>query len=138
MVADEDGGADGVQVVIWVIDGEGRACREPHNVFEAARCGPLRDAAVADQTEEERDEDAVRGADDEREVGGEQAGEEAGQGKADGEHEEEDGEGEEEDDHIEEVTQDGGHGGEVWWPARASGKAMNGILLQRVTLSWRG
>lgn len=92
MVADDDGWARGRQVVVRVLDGEGGAGAVEHDVFEGARDEPLCVSAVPDEAEEEGDEDAVAGAGDERDVGDQEAGEEAGGLDAEGEHVEDEGE----------------------------------------------
>ena len=51
-----------------------------HGVVEGSRDGPLADAVLAGEAEEEGGEDAVGGAEDEAAVGGEQAGVEGGFG----------------------------------------------------------
>ncbi|RFU34949.1 hypothetical protein B7463_g1387, partial [Scytalidium lignicola] len=70
VVADEDGRARRVEVVIGVLDGEGHSRGEPHDVLEAARGRPLRDARIADDAQDDRGDDSVAGADDEGGVGG--------------------------------------------------------------------
>lgn len=86
VVGDEDGRAGGEVVVAF--DLEVDAGRQAHEPFEAAACGPLRDAAVAEEPEDDGGEDAVGGAEEEREVGGEAAGVEGGAGELEGEGEE--------------------------------------------------
>ncbi len=105
MIPDEDGGAGRVQVVVWVVDREGYAGSVPHDEFEASGCRPLGYAAIAYEAEQDGDEDAVGGAEEEGEVGCEEAGEEAGFGDVEvGEEEEEHGEAEEEGGGEEEVV----------------------------------
>lgn len=76
MIANKHRRAGCVQVVVRVVNGEGYASGKPHNVFEAARGSPLRDASVADQTEEYGDDDAIQSAYYEGDVGGEETTEE--------------------------------------------------------------
>ncbi|QSZ29456.1 hypothetical protein DSL72_003970 [Monilinia vaccinii-corymbosi] len=81
MVSDEDGGARGAEVVVGVLDVEGYARGEPHGPFEGAGDGPLGDAVISHEAEEDGYEDAVARAEDEGKVAGEETGEEAGEGK---------------------------------------------------------
>lgn len=86
MVTDEDCGARGAEIVVGVLDHEGYAGGQPHHPFEGAGHGPLGDAVVSHDAEEDGYVDAVAGADDEGNVACEETGEEAGDGKDWGEH----------------------------------------------------
>ena len=80
MVGDEDGRAR--RQVLLALDLEVHAGRQPHEPLEAAARGPLRDAAVAAEPQDDGGDDAVGGAEQEREVGRQTAGVEAGLGEA--------------------------------------------------------
>lgn len=85
VVADEDGGADGLQGAVGVNDLEGDAGGGGHHVLEGAAGGPLRDAAVADDAQGDGGEGAIEGGGDEGDVGCQAAGDEAGLGGHGGE-----------------------------------------------------
>lgn len=110
VVADEDGGADGAEHVGRVVDAEGYAGGEAHHVVERAGGGPLCDALLAEEGEDDGGEDAEEGADEEGDVGGEGAGDEAGFGDGEGECVEEGGEGGVAGEEFDEDVGDG-HGG---------------------------
>ena len=87
------------------------ARRPGHGVVEGAGDGPLADAVLADEAEDEGGEDAVGGAEDEAAVGGEEAGVEGGGGDGEvGEGEEGAGEAEVEGEEAEADEEDGVHG----------------------------
>lgn len=68
VVGDEDGRAGGEVLAAGNVEVHAR--RQAHDPFEAAARGPLRDAAVAEEAQDEGGEHAVGGAEEEREVGG--------------------------------------------------------------------
>ena len=77
MITDEDRRTGRVQEVVRIFDFKGDSGAQPHDVFEAPSCRPLCDSAVSDCSEENRDDDAVEGADDEGEICDDDAGEES-------------------------------------------------------------
>lgn len=102
------------QVIIRIVNLECDPREEPHGVLEASCGGPLRDAVVSqsegfEQTEEEGSRHAVGGTQDEREVGGEEAREEAEYGVEEGHGEQEGGKGGVVDEAGSEVGDDRGH-----------------------------
>lgn len=90
VVGDEDGGP-GPQVLLALDDVEAHAGRVAHHPLEAARRGPLRDAAVADEAEDDGGDDAVGRAEDQGAVRGEAPRREGGPGHLDREGEEREG-----------------------------------------------
>lgn len=79
VVRDEDGGPRG-EVFVAGDDLELHAGGAAHDPLEAARGGPLRDAAVADQTEDDRGDYPVGSAEKKRAVGCQAASNERGAG----------------------------------------------------------
>lgn len=111
VVADEDGGPGGGEDLVRVLDLEDDARGQAHDVVEGASGCPLRDALLADEGEEDGGEDAEDGADEERDVGGEGAGHEAGLGNGEGRHVEEEGDGDVAHEEVDEVADQGRHVG---------------------------
>lgn len=109
VVADEDGGAGRAEDVVGVVDDKLDARGVAHGEVEGAAAGPLRDLALADEGEQDGGEHAVDGASEERDVGGEHAGCEAGLGDGEGRHVERDCEGGVAEEEFDEVVEEEGH-----------------------------
>jgi hypothetical protein len=77
MVPDNDHGSGSGQMFPSLDDDEADAGGIAHDEVERAGHSPLGEAMLAEETEEERGEDAVAGAEEERQVGVEKAGQEA-------------------------------------------------------------
>lgn len=77
MVADDDAGAS-VQVLSARDDVEFHAGGDAHAKLEGASGQVLGEAVLADEAEEDGDDGAIGSADEEGEVGGEEAGDEGG------------------------------------------------------------
>lgn len=86
MVADEDGGAGRAEDVFRVFNDKLDARGVAHGEVKGAGNGPLRNLALADEGEQDGGQDAVEGAGEERDVGGEGAGDEAGLWDDEGRH----------------------------------------------------
>lgn len=69
VVADEDGGTGG-EMFLTLDDIEGHAGGEAHHPLEAAGGGPLRDTAVAGESEDDRGKHAVDRAQEQGAIGG--------------------------------------------------------------------
>ena len=110
MVPDEHGGPGG-QVFGALDHVEAHAGGVAHNPFEAARGGPLGNAAVAGETEHNGGYHAVGGAEEERAIGGKTAGDKGGAGDFLAEGEERERNNDEGADARCDVGEDG-HGGE--------------------------
>lgn len=110
VVADEDGRARVAKNVLRVVELEGHSGGECHEVVEGSGGGPLRDARVADDAQEDGGEDAVECGYDEGYVGSEDAGAEGGLGNDEGQHVEGDDEGGITLQEGEDVAQESRHG----------------------------
>jgi len=79
MVPDNDHRSGSGQMFLSLDDDEADASGVAHDEVEGAGHGPLGEAVLAEETEEEGGKDAVAGAEEEGQVRGEEAGEEAGE-----------------------------------------------------------
>ncbi len=109
VVADEDGWADGVEVVVGVLNVEGDARGQAHGVLEAAGRGPLRELVEAEEAEDDGGDDAEERAEEQAQVRGQRAGHEGRLGDHGGQHEEEEGEGGVAGEEVPDVGEEGGH-----------------------------
>lgn len=107
MVADEDGGAGRAEDVFRVFNDKLDARGVAHGEVKGAGNGPLRNLALADEGEQDGGQDAVEGAGEERDVGGEGAGDEAGLGDDEGRHVEGEREGGVAEEEFGEVVEEG-------------------------------
>lgn len=137
MVAYENGRPCSIQPIVRILNCEGYARRIPHDIFEAPRRGPLRDSSVADCTQEDGDDDTIDSADDEGEIGGQEAGKEASNGDSCGEHVQGERCGKVSGSEDTEVVQDDGH---VVVAATARDGGYEGLIgaVMNETLSRRG
>lgn len=85
VVPDEDGRARGAEDVRRVVNLEVDARGEAHEVVEGAAGGPLGDALVTEEGEDDGGEDAEDGGEEEADVRGEGPGDEGGLGDGEGE-----------------------------------------------------
>lgn len=80
MITDEHRRSRGLEVVVRILDFECYAGRKPHGKLESSRSGPLRDAVLAQRTEEDGNGSSVECADNEADIGCHQTGDEASEG----------------------------------------------------------
>lgn len=107
VISDEDSRTGGAEDVFGVVNVKDNARRQGHCVVEGAGGGPLRDALLADEGEDDGGKDAKDGADEQRDVRGQGAGNEAGLGSDEGHHVEEDGDGDVADGDLDGEVDDG-------------------------------
>lgn len=109
VVSNEDCGAGRAEDVVRVFDDELDTGAVAHGKVKGAGACPLRNLALADEGEHNGGDDTVEGADEERDIGGEDTGHEAGLGDDEGRHIEGDRQGGVAEEEFDEVVEEEDH-----------------------------